>query len=219
MQALQRLAQKNIKMEIKLRPLTLQLRGSSGELNDGQPCEVQIQIIRGPETFTSGLYHVTPEAKEVIFSEEEFKKNSGFYFSKDGPEYKKATFNVLKKFTVNGKDETNVLTSTDINLSSLISNELKDSRIEFGKSGILALSMLASVSPVNESDRAFITTFLASADTERPALQTPSNAGQHKHRNLRDIFAGAAHGEQDQLNVVREVKELETREKAQEDQI
>ena len=43
--------------------------------------------------------------QEVQLSGEEFKKNSGFYFTKEGAEYKKATINVMKKSTVNGKDK------------------------------------------------------------------------------------------------------------------
>jgi len=48
MQKLARLAQKQIQMEVKIRPLCLYLRNASGELNDGQPCELQLQIVRGP---------------------------------------------------------------------------------------------------------------------------------------------------------------------------
>ena len=140
MQALQRLAQKSIQMEIKIHPLSIYLRGIAGELNEGQSCELQVQIVRGPYTFTSKAYHVTPEAEEVMLSSEEFKKNSGFYFTqKEGAQHKKAVINIVKKSMVNGKEKLDILTTTDINLASLISKEMKDSRLDIGKNGILAL--------------------------------------------------------------------------------
>ena len=76
---------------------------------------------------------------------------------------------VLKK--ANGGDEETIATA-DINLSSLISKELKDNRCEFNKNGIQALSMQASVSPVSDSDMAFVDVYLANQDAqaERPAL-------------------------------------------------
>jgi len=40
---------------------------------------------------------------------------------------------------VNGKEKLDILTTTDINLASLISKEMKDSRLDIGKNGILAL--------------------------------------------------------------------------------
>ena len=42
----------------------------------------------------------------------------------------------------------------------MISFEAKDSRVEFGMNGVVALSMLAHVSPVNEADRAFVEMYL-----------------------------------------------------------
>ena len=105
-------------MEIKIKPLTLTIRGMSGEFNNGQSCDIQLQIVRGPFNFNSANQHVTSEDRNVQFLNEEFKKNSGFYFTKDGAEYKKAAINIVKK-TLGGVDQ--VLATTDINLSSLIS--------------------------------------------------------------------------------------------------
>lgn len=114
-----------------------------------------------------------------------------------------------------------MLSSTDINLSSLMSREPLDHRIEIVQSGVQALSLQAIVSPVAESDQEFFGQYLANLDQvdDRPTLQTPRNLGKHQHRRLRDIFAGEAHGEQDQLTIVREVKHLEEREKAQDEEI
>ena len=70
---------------------------------------------------------------QVEFQNEVFQKSSGLYFTKDGAEFKKAVINILKKST--GQPEgaaDEVLATTDINLSSLISKEMIDHRIEFG---------------------------------------------------------------------------------------
>ena len=78
---------------------------------------------------------------ELKFDDEKFEKKSGFYFTKDGAEFKKASIQVIK-VSAEGNDE-QVLTSNDINLSNLISMERKFSRVEITKSGFLALEMMA----------------------------------------------------------------------------
>ena len=65
------------------------------------------------------------------------------------------------------------MAESNINLSSLISFELKDSRVEFGKGGIVALSMLAKVSPVSEADRNFVEVFLKNQETLPLAERAP----------------------------------------------
>ena len=95
----------------------------------------------------------------------------------------------------------------------MISKSDKDHLLDFGKNGIISLSILSMVHPVKEEDNGFIDSYIANGEEqERPVLQTPSNAGGHKHRGLRDLFAGATHGEKDNLAVAKEVKELEGRE-------
>ena len=58
-------------------------------------------------------------------TDEEFKKSTGFYFTKNGAELKMAKIEILKQSSqdVNGQDLT-LLTSTEINMSSLFSMEL-----------------------------------------------------------------------------------------------
>ena len=77
----------------------------------------------------------------------------------------------------------------------MISKSDKDHLLDFGKNGIISLSILSMVHPVKEEDNGFIDSYIANGEEqERPVLQTPSNAG-HKNRSLRDIFAGASHSE------------------------
>jgi len=94
MQALQRLVQKNINMEVILQPINIEIKGS--ELNEGRECKLLVRIERGPVTWqTNESYRVFPEDTEIVISDEEFKKRSGFYFTKDGAEFKKATIKVI----------------------------------------------------------------------------------------------------------------------------
>lgn len=67
------------------------------EVNDGQTCEIYLKILRGPLKWESNPYQLTPHSYEINFDGEKLEKSSGFYFTKDGPEFKKATFKVIKK--------------------------------------------------------------------------------------------------------------------------
>ena len=44
------------------------------------------------------------EASQVTFYDQEFRKNSGFYFTKDGAEHKKAEIKVLLKTSATAEE-------------------------------------------------------------------------------------------------------------------
>lgn len=65
--------------------------------NDGEPATIFVRILRGPLTWqTKSNYQVFPGDHEITFSGEEFKKKSGFYFTKEGAELKRAIIQVIK---------------------------------------------------------------------------------------------------------------------------
>ena len=86
-----------------------------------------MRIQRGPLTWQSKPYNVDSHDTEIHLTDEEFKKSTGFYFTKNGAELKMAKIEILKQSSqdVNGQDLT-LLTSTEINMSSLISMELTE---------------------------------------------------------------------------------------------
>ena len=181
MQALQRLRQKQINMEVTFQPLKLKLK--SEELSpEGEPCSLMVKVLRGPLTWQTKPVQVIPGETEIEFGQEEMKKQSGFYFTKDGVEFKKATIQVLKMVA----EREEVLSSNDINLSNLISKTLKDSKLEIGAKGLQALDFGAQVYPATEADVEFIDTYLNNPENQLPTLQTPS--GQMKSRGIRDLF-------------------------------
>ena len=91
MQALTKLTQKQINMQIVIRPMTLSLTRS--EVNGGEPCNIFLRILRGPITWHSKVYEINSDTTEIQFNEEEFKKQCGFFFTKtDGAEFRKGSF-------------------------------------------------------------------------------------------------------------------------------
>ena len=143
MQALQRLTQKNINMEIEIKPRSLSYKAS--EVNGGNPCKIYIKIVRGPLTWQSKDYQLDQEEISLQFDNDSFKKKSGLYFTKGGAEYKKATILVMKKDSNGAETE---MTSNDINISSLISAEMKDNRIEIDRNGFMALTIQSKIYPI-----------------------------------------------------------------------
>lgn len=208
MQALQRLVQKNINMEVLLQPTSLAVQGA--DVNGGAECKVVLRIIRGPLTWKSSRsYSIFPEDTSLTLTGEEFRKQSGFYFTKDGAEYKKATIKVCKVIDEETELEEE-LSSNDFNLSSLIASEVKDTRIEIAKAGILSLNIMAKVFPVDDKDKEFVSGYLTNSQVV-PSLQTPST----KNSRFRDIFSTKNSESGDPLQIAKEVKELEEREKYQ----
>lgn len=134
MQALSRMMQKSINMEIKLLPKLLSY--DPREANDGEPCQIFVRVVRGPLTWQTKKYSIESDNDIIDFNQEEFVKKSGFYFTKDGAEFKKATISILKVKEGSDPEE---LASNDINLSGLISPELLDRTIRIGKDGFKAL--------------------------------------------------------------------------------
>ena len=66
MQALQRLVQKNINMNIEIKLLGLSYKPQ--EVNDGKACELYIQVVRGPAKWQTRTYWIDPDLSEVVFS-------------------------------------------------------------------------------------------------------------------------------------------------------
>lgn len=104
------------------------------------------------------------------------------------------------------------LSSNTINLSSLISMELNNTRIDIMKKGIKGIDLLASVTPFKENDHDFVRTYLSNnANKSPPQLQTPNNAG--KQSRIRGFFTKDPSPNEDSIEVARSVKELEIRAK------
>ena len=90
---------------------------------------------------------------------------------------------------------------------------MEDRRVEIAKNGIMALSLMAKVAPVDPSDNIFVQAYkskTSSYENKPPLLQTPSHGAVH--RRLRDLFGKENGGADDLLIVAKEVKELEARE-------
>lgn len=139
MEAIKRtLLQQKVKMEVWLVPQALTFSGP--EINGGNTFKIKLRIVRGPETWSSKEYECAADAMSLTFRDEEFKKQSGFYFNSDGAQLKKATILVLQ-VTVDGEEVQ--LSSNDINLSNLVSLSSNASRVEITKSGIRHLELLA----------------------------------------------------------------------------
>lgn len=80
-----------------MQPKTLQLKDQDQVGPSGQ---VFLRILRGPITWQTKLYDIDEGQQELHFTEdEEFKRKCGFYFTKDGAEFKKACIKIIKKNT------------------------------------------------------------------------------------------------------------------------
>ena len=85
----------------------------------------------------------------------------------------------MKKAIEEGKSDSQ-LTQTDINLSTLISMDMKEETVEISKNGFGALKMMAQVSPVQENDIDFVQQHVNFTNKYNltPRLQSPS----HEHQ-------------------------------------
>lgn len=82
-------------MEVVVQPVSLTVRGS--DVNKGEECNIVIRIVRGPLNWKSTRsYTIFAEDTTLAFQKEEFRKQSGLYFTKEGPEYKKASIKICK---------------------------------------------------------------------------------------------------------------------------
>lgn len=101
------------------------------------------------------MYDVESAAREVVFIDEEFCKNSGIFFKKDIPEIKKATFSFIKI----GSPNEEILTEAEINVSHFIGIDVQESHIQVSRNNITALEIGGLVFP-EESDREYVETYL-----------------------------------------------------------
>ena len=132
--AFTRLGQKGIDMEIEIIPKRITFDHHSQTL----PYEFKLKIIRGPFTFDSKKYEVKDESQAYLdFEDEHFKKESTFYFTDKGAEFKKA---VIKVFKIESDKETQMV-SEEINLATVISMRLRDEVIEIGRNGVEKLEI------------------------------------------------------------------------------
>ena len=186
-----------------------------------EPCQIIIKINRGPLKWQSKPYQVLPEDTQICF-EEELRKISGFYFTKDGAEVKKAEL-ILAKYSE--EDGETLLTQVDLNISNLISYEFKEDRIDIFQAGFHVLAFSAKVVPAKEADAEFINEYLSKNESTPPALVTPQGQARKLGR-VGELFStgfglGGHSGisEAIQLKTAMEIKELEQREHYQDEEI
>ena len=153
-QALGRVLQQNVKMEIEIIPTRI-----SFEDQQTFPLRFKLKIERGPETFNTKIYSVKSRNElQVDFKDEIFKRTSSFYFTDKGAEYKKAKLKIIQ---INDKDKEHELVSETINLSTLISMVPKDLNIELHKNGIEKLEVKCCCRPIgDQKDIEYISQFI-----------------------------------------------------------
>ena len=135
--AFTRLGQKGIDMEIEILPSRITFDHHSQTL----PYKFKLKIIRGPFTFGSKVYEVKEKSQAYLdFEDEQFKRESTFYFTDKGAEFKKA---VIKVFKVEGEkcEKETQMVSEEINLATVISMRLRDEVIEIGRNGVEKLEI------------------------------------------------------------------------------
>ena len=134
--SLQRLTQKSLNMEVIFNVHKVKLAGA--EINWGNPAKIFVQIVRGPQTWRSKNYDIDASTSAVDFVNEQFKRKSGFYFTKGAPEVKKANFTFFK--VIDGNEEEPIC-SAEVNLSHLIGTEPTVTHVLFSQKGICSLDI------------------------------------------------------------------------------
>ena len=160
------MTKKSLNMETLIVPKQLDL--TAGEFTT-EPVEVFLRIYRGPVTWQSKRYTVQPEDDKLVFSGEEFRKQSGFYFTKEGAEYKRMTIKIVKLHGEDTSEEEEELVSSDINLAALMRKEPFPVRIDFNRHGVLTLNCEAMVIPVEEKDMPYFNEYLE-ANKDNPNI-------------------------------------------------
>ena len=206
-QAFTRLAQKGVEMEIEIVPsrITFDHHGQS------LPFRFKLKIIRGPFVFESKIYKVEDKNQLYLdFEDEQFKKESTFYFTDKGAEFKKAIIKVIK---LSANDKESDMVSEQINLSTIISMKLRDEIIEISRNGVEKLEIQCCCRPIgDQKDIEFVSGFIAldvEKDPNEPTnLQTPKGSSGKK-----GLFGAmkSENTDQDPLVLARETKELEAR--------
>ena len=203
MQALTRLTQKSINMEIMFKPVSISY--TPAEVNEGEPCEIYLEVTRGPLTWNSEKYDLNSDETEIQFREgDKFNKKSGFYFTKEGAEYKKATIKVMKS-TADG--EAVELTSNDINLSGLICLNAETNHIEIHKNGFITLTAESKIYPSAHSDQEFVNSYLENLKASGIAKPRISSVDTGS-LSLMNVFRS---NHSQELEAAKKVQELEQR--------
>ena len=213
--AITRLAQKGIDMEIEIIPSRITFDHHGQTL----PYRLKLTIVRGPFTFKTKEYEVKDKNQAYMdFEDECFKKESTFYFTDKGAEFKKCQIKIFKIDPENDKES--LLVTEEINLSTVISMRLREEIIEIGKNGLEKLEIQCCCRPIgDQKDIDYVDGFIRLDADKDPSntvqLQTPKgsqsgNAG---------LFTTARTDDPDPLTLARETKELEQRLKKKDDQI
>ena len=82
------------------------------------------------------------------FEDEVFKKESTFYFTEKGAEFKKCVIKVMKIDTETKKESQ--LVYEEINLSTVISMNVRDEVLDIGAKGIEKLELKCCVRPTGD---------------------------------------------------------------------
>ena len=180
--SLQRLTQKSLNMEVIFNVKKLHLTGS--EINWGKPAKIFVQIVRGPQTWRSKNYEMDAETTAIEFQNEQFKRKSGFYFTKGTPEVKKANFTFFK--VIDGEEEEPIC-SAEVNLSHLIGINPTETHVQVSQKGINDLDISGHVCPM-DGDHEYIEEYLRKAREEDAIPPLQPQDGLKSGRPLLDLF-------------------------------
>ena len=134
-QAFTRLTQQSVNMEIEINPQRITFDNQDLSF----PFRFKLKIKRGPFTFESKVYAIQDKSTAYVdFDNEQFKKESTFYFTDKGAEFKKAEIKILK---IDDKNKEHEMVSEQINLSTIISMHLRDEVIEMSRNGVEKLEI------------------------------------------------------------------------------
>lgn len=106
-------------------------------VGESESMKIRVRVVRGPLTWISPtIYTLDSETTQIDFKKEElFEKESGFYFSGNEAEFKKAVIEIVR--VENESDlEGLTLSEATLNLSSLISFDLLHEKLDINEKGI-----------------------------------------------------------------------------------
>ena len=143
-QAFTRLTQQSVNMEIEIIPQRITFDHHDLTF----PFRFKLKIKRGPFTFESKVYTMQDNSTAYLdFDNEHFKKESTFYFTDKGAEFKKAEIKIIK---IDDKNKESEMVSEQINLSTIISMHLRDEIIEMSRNGVEKMEIKCCCRPIGD---------------------------------------------------------------------
>ena len=107
------------------------------------------------------------------FDNEHFKKESTFYFTDKGAEFKKAEIKIIK---IDDKNKESEMVSEQINLSTIISMHLRDEIIEMSRNGVEKMEIKCCCRPIgDQKEIEFVSGFINLEEKQNSMLQDAQN--------------------------------------------